>query len=82
MTLPTNLREALIEHLYDIYRDSISSDLKTVILYGHTSPGLCNLTDQELIDEYIDCTNPDLEEPDELIQACLAEMSVDKMLKS
>ena len=81
MSLPTNLREELITHLYDIYHDSISDDPESIILYG--SPGLYNLTDQELIDEYIECTNPDLvEEPDELIQACLAEMSVDKMLKS
>lgn len=72
------LKQKLIEYLYDAYQDSMfdKHSVRDHILYGSSFPGLNNMTDAELIEDYETMVGDD----DEMLIEIKADMEIVKML--
>lgn len=79
MALSENLREELKNALFEIRFDYFRDSLRDFILEGVSIVGLDEMLDEDLIAEYIECM---CEQEDDLIKRCIAEMEVDKLLKT
>jgi hypothetical protein len=65
------LLEVLFDDMYGCF------EMRDYILYGGNFPGLRNMSDQELIEEYESYASDD----DELLAECRAAMAINKMLE-
>jgi hypothetical protein len=65
------LMDVLFDDMYGCF------ELKDYILYGGNFPGLRNMTDQELLEEYESYASDD----DELLAEVRAAMAINKMLE-
>ena len=73
------LKQQLINHLYDTYEDSMfdKHGTRDIILYGSGFPGLMNMTDEELVEDYESMVEND----DELLAEIKADLAINKMLQ-
>lgn len=65
------LMNVLFDDMYGCF------ELRDYILYGGNFPGLRNMTDEELLEEYEAYASDD----DELLAECRAAMAINKMLE-
>jgi hypothetical protein len=72
------LKQRLIEYLYDAYQDSMfdKHSVRDHILYGSNFPGLNNMTDAELIEDYETMVGDE----DELLTEIKADAAIVNML--
>jgi hypothetical protein len=72
------LKKKLIDYMYDAYESSLLDrhSMRDLVMYGSTFPGLVNMSDTELIDDYESMAGDN----DELLLEVKADMAISKML--
>lgn len=72
------IRQEVIDDLFDWEYDSISCCLKDIVLHGGNFAGLCNLSDNELVEELVRIYDEDPEY--ELITRFKIAISANKLI--
>ena len=72
------LKKKLIAYMYDAYENSLldKHSVYDFVMYGSTFPGIVNMSDEQLIDDYESMVDDD----NELLVEVKADMAVNKML--
>jgi hypothetical protein len=72
------LKKKIIEYMYDAYEQSLldKHSMHDFVMYGSTFPGLANMSDTELIDDYESMVDDD----NELLLEVKADIAISKML--
>lgn len=74
-----DLKQRVIDCMFNDYQDSMfdKHGRYDIIMYGSSFPGLKNMTDAELLEDYESMVESD----DELLAEIKADIAVDKMLE-
>ena len=73
------IKQQIIDHLYDVYEDSMfdKHGIIDIIMNGSSFPGLNNMTDEELVEDYESMVDED----DELLAEAKADLAINSMLQ-
>ena len=73
------IKQQIIDHLYDAYEDSMfdRQGVRDIIMNGSSFPGLNNMTDEELVEDYESMVDED----DELLAEAKADLAINSMLQ-
>ena len=72
------LKKRIIDYMYDAYENSLldKHSMHDFIMHGSTFPGITNMSDEQLIDDYESMVDDD----NELLVEVKADMAITKML--
>ena len=72
------LKKRVMDYMYEAYESSLldKHSMHDFVMYGSTFPGIANMSDEQLIDDYESM----VDDEDELLAEVKADMAIDKML--